>query len=479
MGVSSQWTLRALQAHFGGILSKNADLDTPILDFNVQAWNCRRGQVYLPIHNAPESKAWRVLKNGATGAIAQNAKLSDDTSWLRVPDLQKFADELARTSRDNLDAKFVGITGSAGKSTTKMMLHAVLSRVAPTFATAANRNLVAFTQASLASMPQNSKYAVFELALKEPDLVERSSSLVRPEIGIMTSIGLNHSEFHDDPIRGIIECKSRLFHNLSSPGIAVLPHVDPHFDALLEQAKAAPAVSEIMIVGHDASDVIQLESYEEFATYSVATIRDGQNLYTYRIPMSGLHLINNSLLVAATVKALGLPLDAMEGMEDYVAPQSSVSRFHYDFGNGKEIELIDDAIISSPHQVHALLDMLKKRDLPRRRVLVFGDMSALGPNEVDLHIELTEAIDNSGVDFLITIGPLSEHIAQHSKLPSYSYPDAQEAAKDIERLFKPGDLVAVKASGPTHVKEVIKALRRKAAFKEAALEWTIEDKFPR
>ena len=145
----------------------------------------------------------------------------------------------------------------------------------------------------------------------------------------------------------------------------------------------------------------------------------------------------------------------MKSLDNYETPQTSIVRSKVEF-QGKTIELFDDGIKSSPQQIHALLNIFKKRKLAKRKVLVFGDIADLGENEAQIHEALAPEIDATGFDLVITCCPLSAKLASKLKTPTIVYKSAGAASQHILSHFEDGDLVAIKASGPTKMKFVLK-----------------------
>lgn len=466
------WTLGEIASEVNGRLSESANPDAIVQDFQVRAWSCGPGSMFLPIFNAGPAMTGKAVKRGAVGALV-DTHLPDSVPHIWVYDLQSSALKLAKTRRASCSGQVVGITGSAGKSSTKTMLQQVLQSTDNIHTSRNNQNLTPYVTATLCSLPQETDVTILELAMYSPDMVGKSSNLARPHIGIITSIGMNHAEYHENPEEGIIRSKTELYWGMEDQGTAILPTSDPAYGKLRQRAIECGKVARIISCGNSPADDVRIIETIEHSTYTEVTISAFGETECYSVSVAGMHMVQNSLLVAATLKTLGKPLSLMQNLRDYKPPRSSIRRFRADFSD-RQIEVIDDAIISSPHQVRALLQIIAKRDRARRRVLVFGDMTALGPTSIEQHVSLASEIMQSGVDKFIAVGPHSAQLAKNLTIPTLSYKNAFEAAAEMSDNFDHGDLVIFKASGPTNFKHVLKAIYKRAKFTTAPMDWTIE-----
>ena len=470
--LSQSLTLGSIAKSVGGRLSAAASKDTKVKDFHVRAWSCGRGSVFLPIFRAGPEMTSRAMSRGAVGVMVDTF-LPDDVPHIWVPDLQKAAAKFAAENRQNFLGKVVGITGSAGKSSTKTMLAQVLESQAKTYATRNNQNLLPYVTASFCSLDPSVRYAILELALQTPDMVAKSSSIAKPHVGIITSIGMNHAQFHENPREGILLSKTEMFWSMEANSTAILPSHDDTFDRLSARARESGRVSDIITCGYQSADDVRLIDIVESGVHSNVTISAFGKEYRYQLAIPGLHMVMNSLLVAAALKVIGEPIQLVEGLKDYSPPRSSIRRFSATFSD-KQIEVIDDAIISSPHQVRAILHIVALRGAAKRRVFVFGDMHALGDEAKALHEELAPEIEAAGFDFFLGVGPNAAHLARKLSIPNVVYESVFEATKQVAGHLEDQDLVVFKASGPSNFKHMLKSLNKQAKFKRAPISWMIE-----
>lgn len=468
-----RWNLRTLAEEINGQLSPGANPETVVKRFNVMAWNCQNGDIFLPIHRASAEMGITALNKGASAMITDGFQPSQDMPWIKVPDLQTATRAIAGRVRDEFAGKLIGITGSAGKSTTKSMLNYVLKNCGETHTSISNQNLVGFTVATLAGMPDNTEYAIFEIAMETPDTVKESAEISRPHIGVITSIGLNHGVHHERPEEGIVQSKTEMFFQMEPSGIAVLPTCDKYYDKMCVRAKKSGRVSRIIACGQNLEDDIRLVNVTENATHSIVTVEVESRLVEYVVPMMGQHMVDDSLLVAGCLLALDLPIENMDALRDYVTPKSRLERFRVAYPD-KVIELIDDSVNAAPDQVRALLNALNARGKSKRRLLVLGDMLELGDRAEELHVMLSSEIDASNLDLLVTIGPLSKKLANSVNIPGASFANSFEALKEINALVQDGDLVAMKGSAGMHMKRIFKEIKRVAKMSAAPLDWSID-----
>ncbi|PUB12837.1 Mur ligase family protein [Yoonia sediminilitoris] len=318
------WTLGKIAAEVEGRLSGSADPTSVVRDFHIRAWSCGPGSVFLPIFNAGPQMTQRALGRGAVGALV-DTHLADSIPHIWVYDLQSAAMKLAQKRRASFDGQVVGITGSAGKSSTKAMLAQVLQSSGNIYASRNNQNLTPYVTATLCSLPPTTDVAIFELAMYSPDMVGKSSELAQPHIGIITSIGMNHAEYHDNPEEGIIKSKTEIFWGMKEKGTAILPSHDSAFEKLRYRALESGKVNRIIECGMTCGDDVRLVEAIEHSTYSEVTISAFGETARYCISVPGMHMIQNSLLVAATLKSLGKPLSCMAKMREYQPPTQQYS----------------------------------------------------------------------------------------------------------------------------------------------------------
>lgn len=474
------WTIGSIAQATGGTLSPGARPDVEIGNFHIIAWSCNAKSCFLTVSYPPlldggnkmvqsaieRQKARVALVDDATG-------LDPDLPWIKVDDVNVAAAILSQTSRDQFQGKLVGITGTAGKSSTKTMLGHVLKQAGSTWVTTSNQNLTPHVQASLASIAPTTKYAVMEIGLYAEPTVRDSAAMAQPHVGVITSIGLNHAASFDDPVTGILKAKTDLLRHLTPGGTAVLPGFSDRYEELLDHAKQSDRVARIITCGKQTGSDIQLVDISRRGEKQRATIAVAGKSYAFDVPYMGTHMVENAVMVAGAVLALDLPLDLMTSLDGAPRPHSAARRYKVDY-RGKIVEIIDDSFNTGPLAITAMAEHAATRSATRK-YLVIGDIRGLEEDGHALHTDLAAPIDAAKFDHVFTVGPGMKEMAGALKTPSTCFGNRFTATNAMLDALADGDLVFIKGSAAMKFKDVIAHIKKKATMASADPEWVIED----
>ena len=249
----------------------------------------------------------QAFERGAAGALVSNANRHPNVA---VKDTFAGLEALATASRARTGARIVGVTGSAGKTGTKEALFAALDR-SPS--KTAHRSVKSYNNhtgvpLSLARMPADVDYGVFEMGMNHAGELAHLTTLVRPHVAIVTAIAPAHAEFFPDE-GAIADAKGEIFQGLETfdgarGGVAIVPHDSPHRDRLI--GHAGPYAARIVTFGlNDGADVVALETARAANGGTFVTARVGERELSYTIAQPGRHWVSNSLAVLAAVDAVG------------------------------------------------------------------------------------------------------------------------------------------------------------------------------
>ncbi|HEX7656212.1 MAG TPA: Mur ligase family protein, partial [Sphingomonas sp.] len=240
-------------------------------------------------------------ERGAAGAVVS---VSTPHPHVLVADTTAALNDLGRAARARTQATIIGVTGSVGKTGTKEALYAALDRNDPG---CAHRSVKSYNNhtgvpLSLARMPRECRFGVFEMGMNHAGELAQLTRLVRPHIAIITAIAPAHSEFFPDE-SAIADAKGEIFQGLESGGTAIIPYDSPHRDRLI--AAARPHAATIVTFGIDpAADVRAIETMRT-PRGTFVTARLGDEELSYTVSQFGAHWVSNSLAVLAAVRAAG------------------------------------------------------------------------------------------------------------------------------------------------------------------------------
>jgi UDP-N-acetylmuramoyl-tripeptide--D-alanyl-D-alanine ligase len=329
---------------------------------------------------------------------------------------------LAGAVRDRSSARFVAITGSMGKTSTKDILAALCAPQRRTVAAERSYNAEIGVPLTIARVEPDTELCVLELAMRGFGQIAELCAFARPDTGVITNVGPVHLEKVGD-LDGVMRAKGELIAALPAGGTAVVPAGFP-----VERGDI-----EIVRVGEDVTLV-------SFVPPVVAT-----SLGSVEVDFTARHLAVNALTAFAAADALGLELP---------------DRLHVDFTEWRNQELplpgggvlVNDAWNANPVSMRAALEHLVQLAAGRRTVAVLGDMAELGDYSAEGHREVASALDELGIGEVVAIGP------QARAYGGRHVDTIDEAVALLEELLAPGDCVLVKGARAMGLERVAEAL---------------------
>jgi UDP-N-acetylmuramoyl-tripeptide--D-alanyl-D-alanine ligase len=377
--------------------------------------------------------------------------------------------KLAEYARANYQGKVIAITGSVGKTTTKDMVHHVLSHAGLCFKSSRTSNAVGGICEAVINRPLSSKFTVVEVGAMQAGHMQ-TARLARPHVGVVTNVGVSHLQNYSHP-DDILREKISLFDQLEGERLGVVHRSVLDADAARARLIPSKKLARLVTVGDQPdNDVFVTEAtFDGAATEGTMSVFG--TAYRFRLPLPARHFVENAMLAIGVASILDLDLDPLIASLATVAPTPRrFMRYRVATAHGM-LELIDDSYNAAPDSVTALLDTLKQR-AARRKVFVFGDMLELGGETQRFHQELAPEIRRAGIDLVVTVGTFARLAAEGADAMNYA--DAQSASAAVVSLLRPGDLVAVKASRRIGLDKVVAAIQF-AGDSTPAGSWRIED----
>ena len=319
--------------------------------------------------------------------------------------------------RARSQARFVGVTGSTGKTSTKDILAALCAPVVRTVATEGSYNAELGVPLTLGRLEPDTELCVVEMGMRGPGQIAELCEIARPDVGVITAVGPVHLELVGS-VDGVARSKAELVAALPEDGIAVVPvsaDLEPHLRDDIEIRRVGP---------------VDVELRDDGAHVSFGGSR-------IRFPLTSRHQAQNALTALTAYDALGLPLDRLA--ESAAAVRLSPWR-------GEELGLpgggfvVNDAYNANPTSMEAALRHLAERGTGRRLVAILGGMAELGEHAERHHREIAELVAELGIE-MVAVGELGRAYAAEKWEP-----DAAAALATVRGLVRPGDAVLVKAS---------------------------------
>jgi UDP-N-acetylmuramoyl-tripeptide--D-alanyl-D-alanine ligase len=396
------------------------------------------------------------LARGAAAAIIQEDLPAPPAGALiRVDDTFKALHDLARFVRARTPERLVGITGSAGKTTTKELLGAILASRFRTAWTPGNLNNLYGFPLSLLNVPDGAEWMVAEMGMSTPGELRQLSLLGRPDAAVFTVVRPVHLEFFGT-VQAIAEAKSEILAGLAPGGFIVANADDPEVTRIARR-HGARIVWYGLGAEHAEVRARQIAPEPDGAVGSRFTLEAGGRSAEVRLPLHGLYNVENCVAAAACAWALGLPLDEIAAAVRGVKPASMRGVVHR---AEQGFLLIDDSYNSNPDAVGRALESAAA--LPaERRIAVLGDMLELGPEGPRFHREAGERAARLGFSPVVGVGELARELAAGAEgagAEAVWLPDAAAAAGWAAGEVRRGDVVLVKGSRGVGLDRVVRRL---------------------
>jgi UDP-N-acetylmuramoyl-tripeptide--D-alanyl-D-alanine ligase len=405
---------------------------------------------------------------GASAAVVHRRPPGSDNELplLIVRDTMAALDGLGVAARKRSGARVVAITGSVGKTGTKEALHLALGRLGRSHASTGSLNNQWGVPLSLARMPRDARYGVFELGMNHPGEIAALSRLARPEIALITTVEPAHLGFFPS-VAAIADAKAEIFLGMDAHGAAVLNRDNEWFGRLDAAARQA-GLSRIYGFGAHRDAAIRLIDCHLHATASAVTASIEGAIIDYCVASPGRHWVMNSLGVLGAVHALGGDVANAALAFSQMKPMDGRGRRHRIAMTQGAADLIDESYNASPASMHAAIAVLgaSQPGPGGRRIAILGDMLELGDGGADLHAALAEPLTAARIDLVFTVG---DAIAALDRALPKAMRGGHEAtsaamADRVAPLLRAGDVVSVKGSRGIRMDRIVARLVAAPAF---------------
>lgn len=392
----------------------------------------------------------QVRASGCAGVVAQRVPAGWDRGFVQVTDTLVALQDLGRAARARATGPVIGITGSAGKTTTRAMTACAIGALGEVHATVGNLNNHIGVPLSLLAATETCAAQVIEMGMNAPGEIALLQSIAAPGIRLITNVGAAHLEGLGT-LEGVAKAKGELFDG-ARPGDTCIVNID---DPRVRALPLPEGVVRVTYGGSPSADYRLVDAHVDATTLSTTlTVRTPQDTVTAVIPSPGIHLASNATAALVVAGCLGLDLaDAARRLSDYAPVGMRLRIEHGPLGT----RILNDAYNANPLSTRASLDTLAAIR-GARRIAIVGDMLELGIHEAQSHRELLAHAAGLGLDLLAVVGPRYTAAAAALGLDVLSAPDAAALAPALAPRLHPGDLVLLKGSRGIAVERVLPAL---------------------
>lgn len=384
------------------------------------------------------------VARGAAAAVVERdrpmADLAADAPRLEVDSVYDALHALTVDVRRRLPERLVGVTGSAGKTTTKELLAAMLESRFRVARTPGNFNNLLGFPLSLLGIPEGTEWMVAEMGMSVPGELGRISRLGRPDVAVFTCIRRAHMESFAD-LAAVADAKAELLEGLADDGVVIANADDPHVVSIARRHGGS-------CVWYGVEQPADHRAEEIFATPgggSRFVWRSGDRRQEVELALFGRHNVENFLAAAACAASLGVDEEAIAAAAATVEPPSMRGVVHRLPGG---TTIVDDSYNANPDAVTAAL--AAAAELPSaRRWAVLGDMLELGEESAAYHRETGRRAAEMGFSPILGVGVEAQELiraAAEAGAETQWVETVAEASRRAVAELRIGDLVLVKGS---------------------------------
>lgn len=441
--------------------------------------NVESGALFVPIigekidaHNFIED----AYSNGAIACFtSRHQTMQHKNVYIAVQDTLTALQALGAYYRSKFNIPVIGITGSVGKTTTKEMVAAALNTKYNVLKTEGNMNSQVGLPLMMLRLNSHHQIAVIEMGMSEEGEMEKLTQIARPDIAIMTNIGVSHIAQLKTKIN-IRKEKLNIVNGFNENSVLYLNGNDTLLSEIYQQFTQKSQVNATIDMSKDSGERLKNAKVvafgtEDFCNYKAEDIRmiDGETHFILKteeesseeitLKVLGIHNVYNALAALAVAKHYNIPASiAKEGLHGYqpIAMRGQIKEVN-------QIKIIDDSYNASPDSMKSGIQVLMELDKVTRRIAVLADVLELGEQSYQCHYDVGVYIADQKLNELITIGSEAEAIAlavreRNPDILVHSYKQNADAIAYLKKKLRPWDGVLIKGSRSMRTDEIVKAL---------------------
>lgn len=422
--------------------SQLADLSVNKIEFDSRL--IEKGDIFLPLKGARDGHDFIEIAFD-NGAIISFSEKEVEQAHLLVDDNLAAFQTLAKYYLEKTKVPVIAVTGSNGKTTTKDMIAAVLSKKYKTYKTQGNHNNEIGLPYTILHMPEDTEKLVLEMGMDHPGDIDFLSQLAQPELALITLIGEAHLEFmgiRENIAKGKMGITAGLHGELIAPA-------DPIINAFIPENQK---ISRFGLPGEDLF-ITKLIEHKERLTFETNFLDE-----SITIPVPGKYNATNAMLAAY----VGLHYGLTEAEINKALKEVELTRNRTEWKKSKNgADLLSDVYNANPTAMRLILETFQA--IPKnengRKIAVLADMLELGPSAAQLHKDILKSIDFNKIDKVYLYGEMMKNLAEISTDKAVSYfTDLDLLTESLSADLKPADQVLFKGSNIMKLSEVVEKL---------------------
>ena len=425
---------------------KERVVEAEVLNISTDSRNIQKADLFIALKGEKfdgHDFVADVLNKGACAAIVEHyIKDAPKDKQILVKDSLDAYGKIGAYVRSKFKGVVIGLTGSAGKTTTKEEIKFILSHFGKVYATKGNHNNFIGVPESLVQMDMASDFAVIEMGMSAKGEISRLTNYVKPDIALITNVYPMHIEFFPD-LEHIALAKAEIFEGLSSNGVAVI-NQDTNFAEVLI-SKAKEKADKIILFGRDNHSKAKFELQDE-----------------------GEHHLYNAWAALSIVRVLGLDEQkAADCLKNFGALEGRGKKYTLRLENGGKYTLIDDSYSGQPEAMKLAIASLDKMTSKGRKIAVLGKMAELGEHSKQKHIEIGKALATTNIDVVVGVSEeMKDMLACLPKRIKQFYFPSKDRLDDflLKELLQNEDILLIKgARYSSKLYQVTEALIKKGS----------------
>lgn len=444
-------TLSQIAEYSGGKLY--GDGDVTVNGFFTDSRQAEAGKMFVAIKGEKTDGHKFIpmcVEKGCSACFSEKV-LPEDTkiNYVLVENSVAALQKCGEKCRSNIKVPVIGITGSVGKTTTKEIISLALSSSLCVNKTIGNANgQIGVPQMVMKTEPEHD-ICVFEMGMSYPGEMKRIVDIARPNIAVMTNIGVSHIEFHGTR-ENIMKEKLIIADYIGATGTIFVNGDDDLLCTLKKKHEKGELEPEVVTFGIGEDCDFRAYDIKEANGETTFKFRLEDEEFTVKLPVIGLHNVRNALAALCVCEYVGLDLNrAIAALATYKSPdmRGEIKTFG-------TVTAIDDTYNASPDSMISSLDMLSHFD--GRKIAVLSDMLELGSYSEKGHTDVGKSASDKGIDFLIAVGNEAQFIYKgfDNAEKSVYFKTNAEVNDFLDDYIKPSDTVLIKGSRGMHTEEI-------------------------
>ncbi len=472
------WTSEEIIKATGGAAVSGKDKHT-FTGVSIDSRTIALGELFVAIkgnNHDGHAFAEAVVEQGIKGIVINKQKAGEllcdklknqDVFCIEVDNTTKALGDLAAYNRTRADVSVVAITGSNGKTSTKEMANAIVSRKFDTLSTTGNLNNEIGLPLTLLKLCSSQKWAVLELGMNHPGEIARLAEICKPDIGIITNIGRGHLEGLKT-IEGVMNAKGELLDGIKPDGTAILNADDERVMCL-----ARKTTRNVIYFGLSENALIKASSVEVDKNLTSFVLKLPDDSIRVELNAPGRFMVSNALAAASVGYFLNLSAQEIKsGLENFAPVKGRMNITTLQNG----VTIIDDSYNANPDSMEAAIKSLAGLKGKNRGALVAGDMLELGIYSETLHKKIGELCAECGIERLYATGQFSSDIAAGAiiggmDISSVFTGSQEDILSDMTEWLRPEDWILIKGSRAMGMEKIVVKLKewtgRSAGLKKA------------